>query len=101
VEILHDLSSMPATWSQHSYGGCVGTLGNLLSTHLPNSCTEHGVNDLFGRSEINLPLAESGIDRGHLVVVPGSSLDETVEEAIMAAPPDRADDMQHVTALFR
>lgn len=100
MEVLHDLASMPASWSGHSYGGCIGHPGNF-SPATGQALYRARVNDLLDRSEISLRLAESGVDPGRLVVVAGGGLDDAVEEAIVVASPEHADEVQHAIALFR
>lgn len=100
MEVLHDLASMPASWSGHSYGGCIGHPGNF-SPATGQALYRARANDLLDRSEINLRLAESGVDRGRLVVVAGGGLDDAVEQAMVAAPPEHTDEVEHAIALFR
>jgi hypothetical protein len=100
VEVLHDVASMPSTWSSHHYGGCVGHAGGF-SPAVGQALYRDRVNALLGRSDLGVRLADSGEDQGRLVLVSGGGLDEALVEAVAVTPAEHVDEVRHAVALFR
>lgn len=59
------------------------------------------VNELLGRSEVTLRLAESGPDVGLLVETTGDARDDLVEQALATPNPRDREATRHAVALFR
>lgn len=100
IEVFHDLASWPGRWSGHDYGGCVGHPGDFSPT-LGRALYRHEANKLLARSNLGVRLANSGEDVGRIVMDAGPGLDERVQDALAASPPEHWDDVSHAVALFR
>jgi hypothetical protein len=100
VEVFHDLVARPRSRSWHSYGGC-GWHWSDFAREPAEALYRWKANRLLERGGLPYRLAESGEDRGRLVIRSDDAREELVTRVATIVDPSTGDRARHAIAQFR
>jgi hypothetical protein len=101
VEVAHDLVARPRSVERvHSYGRC-GTHYADFSRASGQRLFRARVNEILARAHIPFRLADSGEDRGRVVVVSDDAREDLLTRALGDGPSGARNTVEHAIALFR
>ncbi|WP_084468072.1 hypothetical protein [Actinokineospora inagensis] len=100
IEILHDFVARPVSRTMHSYGGC-GWHHNSFSVEAGRTVYRWRVNQILGRSSMQVRLSDAGEDAGRLITVTDPEREALLHSILQREQEDTTDQLRHAIALFR
>ena len=100
IEVLGEFVAAPQSRSMHSFGGC-GWHHRDFNIQMGRDLYFWWINQLLGKTSLELQLATSGEDRGRLVETHGDARNDLVAATIDGASVETRNPIEHAVSLFR